>query len=105
MMDRQIFVAMETKRAMKLPLFRSLLVWALGCLLSTSSFGVVYYVSPNGSDTNTGTSSTAPWKTITRVNQAMYSLLPGDQVLFQRGGKFRGQITIGSSGAAGNNIV
>ncbi len=104
-MDRQIFVAMETKRAMKLPLFRSLLVWALGCLLSTSSFGVVYYVSPNGSDTNTGTSSTAPWKTITRVNQAMYSLLPGDQVLFQRGGKFRGQITIGSSGAAGNNIV
>ena len=74
-------------------------------LMSLSGQAVTYYVSPTGNDANAGTSQAAPWRTITRVNQVMYGLAPGDQVLFQRGGSFVGQLTIGSSGVAGNNIV
>ncbi len=84
---------------------RPLLLALSASLIVPSSQAVVYYVSPTGNDANAGTSATSPWKTIARVNQVMYSLLPGDQVLFQRGGTFIGQLTIGSSGAAGNNIT
>ena len=47
-----------------------------------SSSSTTYYVSPSGSDSNSGTAS-APWQTIARVNRA--SLQPGDTVLFQGG--------------------
>ena len=35
----------------------------------------VYYVSPSGSDSNAGTSSSAPWQTVTKVNNT--TLYPG----------------------------
>lgn len=57
-----------------------------------SSFtGTVYYVSNDGSDSNSGTSPSSPWATISKVNSA--SLISGDAVLFRRGDEFRGHIT------------
>jgi hypothetical protein len=50
-----------------------------------------YFVSPTGSDANPGTSSSAPWQTINRVNQATFQA--GDQVLFQGGATFSGSLT------------
>jgi hypothetical protein len=45
-----------------------------------------YYVSPSGSDANTGTSTATPWQTVAKVNGA--ALSPGDSVLFQGGQHF-----------------
>ncbi|MBE6623737.1 MAG: hypothetical protein E7621_06110 [Ruminococcaceae bacterium] len=57
--------------------------------------GTVYYVSNNGNDKNDGKKNIfgtiKPWKTISKVNSA--DLKPGDAVLFERGGEFRGKIT------------
>jgi hypothetical protein len=48
--------------------------------------GTTYYVSPAGSDSNSGTSPTQAWRTVTRVNHQ--ALQPGDAVLFQGGATF-----------------
>ncbi len=55
-------------------------------LVSLSITGKTYYVSPSGSDASAGTSPTAPWRTVNKVNNA--SLQPGDGVLFQAGATF-----------------
>lgn len=44
------------------------------------------YVSPSGSDSNAGTSTAAPWRTVSRVNNA--ALQPGDVVSFEAGATF-----------------
>ena len=48
----------------------------------------VYYVSNNGNNNNDGKSPATAWKTLSKVNEA--DLQPGDYVLFERGGYFRG---------------
>jgi parallel beta helix pectate lyase-like protein len=53
---------------------------------SATIAGTTYYVSPNGSDSNSGTSPSQAWQTIARVNDAQ--LHPGDGVLFQGGQTF-----------------
>jgi hypothetical protein len=45
-----------------------------------------FYVSAGGSDANPGTSTTAPWRTVGKVNAASFA--PGDLVLFQGGQTF-----------------
>jgi Right handed beta helix region len=63
-----------------------------------------YYVdSVAGRNAAKGTSPALAWKTIARVNNA--ALLPGDQVLFKRGGLWREQLTVNDSGTVGNPIV
>lgn len=47
-----------------------------------------YYVSSTGNDTNAGTSSAAPWRTLKKVNGAY--LRAGDVVLFKGGETFTG---------------
>ena len=60
-----------------------------------------YYVAAAGSDTNSGTSTSAPWQTIAKVNGATF--LPGDSILFNRGDAWYGTSlvapSIGSSGS------
>ncbi len=48
-----------------------------------------YYVSNAGSDSNSGTSPSASWKTIGRVNKALPTLAPGSQILLNRGDVWR----------------
>lgn len=64
-----------------------------------------YYVSATGNDANTGTSEATAWKTIARVQQQMVNLAPGDQVLFQRGGIFPGELDIYQNGTESSPIV
>src|SRR5690606_41902316 len=47
-----------------------------------------YYVSTSGNDSNSGTSESAPWKTLTKVNS--FTPKPGDQILFKRGHEWTG---------------
>ena len=69
----------------------ALLILMLSLLSCNPAVGGTYYVdSKNGDDSYDGLSTSAdgngsgPWKTISKVNQA--SFLPGDSILFIRGG-------------------
>src|SRR4051794_21994855 len=62
----------------------------LACAPAASYAASAYYVSPNGNDSNAGTSSAAAWQTITKVNARIYSA--GDSILFEGGQTFSGRI-------------
>lgn len=70
------------------------------CVFGTSfvvdAAAATYYVSDNGSDSNTGTSSNRPFKTIAKVNSL--SLNSGDTVLFERGSIWRGETLVCKTG-------
>lgn len=64
----------------------------------------IYYVDDiSGNDSNSGYSQDQAWKTISHVNSFIFQ--PGDQILFKRGGVYREQLIIPSSGSEGNNII
>jgi hypothetical protein len=68
--------------------------------------GNTYYVDncvTVGSDSNNGTSPSTPWLTINKVNISSFSA--GDSILFRRTCTFREQLTVPSSGSAGNVIT
>jgi hypothetical protein len=67
-----------------------------------------YYVSPTGSDSNNGLSTTTPWQTLTKVNG--HTFAAGDQVLFQSGQTFTAPtgsdaLIINGAGTSTNPIV
>ena len=67
-----------------------------------SEYDIVYYVSTSGSDSNTGRSSSRPFKTIEKVNSVLASSTNANKkiaVLFKRGEMFRGRII------AKNNVL
>lgn len=76
-----------------------------GALALLPALATDYYVSATGNDSNNGTSTSTPWRTVARVNQATYTFQPGDRILFQRGGTFRGEIIGGMSGTAAGYIT
>jgi hypothetical protein len=75
------------KIAMKLP---SLALLLISSWLAHSQ-AATYYVSNSGSDSNAGTSSSSPWKTIAKVNSA--SEASGSSVLFLDTGTWHEQLT------------
>ncbi|MDQ3194136.1 MAG: right-handed parallel beta-helix repeat-containing protein, partial [Bacteroidota bacterium] len=66
---------------------------------------VTYYVSATGNDNNLGLTPSTPWQSISKVNSMMILFLPGDQILFKRGDKFYGTLTVDKSGLAGIDII
>ncbi len=71
--------------------------------LSTSGQSKVYFVSPAGDDSQSGLSIKDAWKTIEKVNQVTFQ--PGDQVLFESGGIWKGQLQPQGSGEEGKPII
>jgi M6 family metalloprotease-like protein len=70
----------------------------------TSGSGTTYYVdATSGSDSNTGLTTSSPWKTINKVNTSIF--LPGDSILFKRGQMWQETLIPPSSGTSGNNIT
>jgi parallel beta-helix repeat protein len=69
----------------------------------TTSYVSYYVDSAAGSDSNSGTSSSAPWRTVAKVNSS--SFVAGDHILFKRGGTWHELLSPNSSGEAGNPIV
>jgi hypothetical protein len=65
--------------------------------------GKTYYVDTAGDDGNSGLSPTAAWQSIAKV--AGSAFLPGDRVLFKRGGTWTAKLTFPSSGKAGKPIT
>lgn len=69
-----------------------------------SNLGKVYYVdSIDGDDTCSGLSEQSSWKTLSRAN--LIQLHPGDQLLFKRGGLYKGRLEISASGLKEKRIV
>ncbi len=78
----------------------------LSGLLSASALATTYYVdSAGGVDGNNGTSTSTPWKTLTKVNNTTFQ--PGDFILFKAGGVWTGttQLNPKGSGTTNNPIV
>jgi len=76
----------------------------MSLLLCGAASATTYYVSSSqGSDANSGTSSTAPWATIAHVNAQTFQ--PGDAILFRRGDVWNESLAVPSSGTAGNPIT
>lgn len=65
--------------------------------------GRVYYISPAGSDQNTGLSAEKPWRTLSRVNSKTFHR--GDMILFQGGEKFTGSLRIRGHGHSNQPIT
>ncbi len=71
--------------------------------VADASGGTTYYVSTTGSDSNAGTSSSSPWKSLAKVDATMFQ--PGDRILFQAGNSWRGQLWPKGSGSSGAPIT
>ncbi len=73
-------------------------------LLPSVLHAATYYVSLSGSNSNSGTSTSSPWQTISKVNTKNFN---GDTVLFQGGSTFSGSISFSSSdiGSSSKPIV
>jgi hypothetical protein len=69
---------------------------AVGLPAPAQAAGTTYFVSAAGSDTNSGTSSAAPWKSLSKVNSIV--LMPGDTVSFRRGDTWTGGVVTTQSG-------
>lgn len=59
--------------------------------IKISNEATVFYVSPNGNDSNDGKTPETAWQTLSKVNDTPYSA--NTYVLFERGGVWRGQIS------------
>lgn len=64
-----------------------------------------YYIAASGNDANNGTSTSTPWKTLSKLNSFFSSLKPGDNVYLNRGDVFYGSITVNKSGSSGSPIT
>lgn len=73
---------------------------------SAACSGTKYYVSTSGSDSNSGISTSSPWRTVAKVVAFEPSLRAGDCVLFQRGGVWSEKLRIsGIHGTQTNPIT
>lgn len=70
-------------------------------LLACPAIATTYYIdSTHGSDSNSGTSSSQPWRTIAKIQGT--PLAAGDAALFAKGTFYSQCFYVDYSGAAGN---
>lgn len=83
---------------------RILYIPLLIALLRALAPATTYYVSSSsGSDSNSGTSSSAAWQTIAHINAQTFQ--PGDSILFKRGDVWNESLVPPSSGTSSNPIT
>jgi hypothetical protein len=85
---------------------KRLLLFLLLVVAVSNANATTYYVDCNANGdagAGTGTGVAVAWKTISKVNSSSFSA--GDSVLFNKGCTWREQLTIPSSGSAGNPIT
>jgi parallel beta-helix repeat protein len=77
---------------------------SLTLTVGAGNWATTYYVDASaGRDTNSGTSQSAAWQSVAKVNSAKFS--PGDQILFKRGEVWRDELDFPSSGRSGEPIL
>jgi len=91
--------------------FACLIIFGFLVVLNADATAATYYVDfESGSDANNGTASGSPFKhcpgdSAAQGVAASTTLSPGDTVLFRGGVKYRGQISLTSSGSVGFPIT
>jgi hypothetical protein len=65
--------------------------------------GADYHVDPKGDDAHDGLSTRTAWRTLAKVNATPF--MPGDRILFARGGAWHEALNASSSGTAEHPIV
>lgn len=85
--------------------FMKTLSIAVCLLLTVAAESATYYVDPSSTSSTANGSLATPWKTLAQVQSNMSLFQPGDFILFKRGQKFSGTLTISRSGAAGRPIT
>ncbi|MDR3668675.1 MAG: right-handed parallel beta-helix repeat-containing protein [Ignavibacteriaceae bacterium] len=75
----------------------------IGAFQHASASAATYYVANNGSDANSGTSISSPWKTISKVNSKVF--IPGDIILFRRGDTWSEILTPQGSGNSTTPVI
>lgn len=78
------------------------LITILLLFIGLQTFAANYYVDPSSTGTNAGTLSN-PWKSLSDISWT--NIVAGDAILFKRGQKFQGTLTIGKSGTASARIT
>lgn len=71
--------------------------------LTSVSYATDYYISPKGSNSNTGTTTLSPFQTIDAANQL--TLQPGDHLYFERDGIYTGELLLQQSGTTEEPIT
>ncbi len=79
-----------------------LLLAALGALCAGLP-GADFHVDPKGDDGHDGLSPRSAWRTVAKVNATAF--MPGDRILFARGGAWHEALSASSSGSAEHPIV
>jgi parallel beta-helix repeat protein len=73
-------------------------------LIPSASFSTTYYVSSSeGKDSNGGTTSSTPWKSLEKIGSK--SFLPGDRIALKRGDVWRESFSFSSSGSNKDKII
>ena len=76
----------------------------LAPLSTASSLAATYFIdATGGNDANDGLTKQNAWQSLNKVNS--YPFAPGEKVLFKRGARWRGSLTIPSSGTSDKPIV
>lgn len=77
---------------------------AAGSTPAAYAAGTTYYVdSATGNDSNSGTSTSAPWKSLSKVNNTVFQ--PGDKILFNSGRVWTGTLGPKGSGTSSARIT
>lgn len=94
----------RTIAAVVFAMFAALAAVPLGSAApALAATGTTYYVSATGSDTNTGTSSEQPWRSLGKVNSTTFQ--PGDAIRLRSGDAWTGQLWPKGSGTDGAPIT
>jgi hypothetical protein len=96
--------SMRAKQLLVEVLKYSFLFLICGVIGVAHASAATYYVSPTGSDSNSGTSIASAWQSISKVNGIVFKA--GDRVLFEGGKTFSGSIyfDVSDSGTASSPI-
>ena len=78
--------------------FSKLILFTFLISLTNTLSAKNYYVSISGSDSNLGTSTQSPWKTLTKLNSVDFEA--GDIIHFNRGDMWTGRFQVMESGTA-----
>jgi hypothetical protein len=70
---------------------------------AAASTGRTYYISTSGNDSNSGTSQSSPWASLSKVDATTFQ--PGDHILFRSGDTWHGQLWPKGSGTSSAPIT
>jgi hypothetical protein len=94
----------QNSLGVKMTRLKLLAVLVVTIIFTSASFAATYYVDAQyGSDSNSGTSSSSPWKSISKVNS--FTFKPGDSILFKRGATWKETLNVRQNGTSSAQIT